>query len=232
MSLKRKILYIVAFIFVNISLIFGYVLFREATMANDLKKEILNLAKMDMTTDRYKTPIKTRGEYAIVEETIKEYLDDSASLLQDCLSVTKDSRFTKALSVDNYVADGPNFVNTLDYFTRTQLKFNNNMDVLMNRLDDSTIREYIDHKVFHSYYEELYQELMGSSPMKEDFSLVEDYLIQTRTSINHKMDVSIQILNFLKDHPNDWKVENQEIQFTDTELYNQYNLLIQDLNTK
>ena len=45
MSLKRKILYIVAFIFVNISLIFGYVLFREATMANDLKKEILTRNK-------------------------------------------------------------------------------------------------------------------------------------------------------------------------------------------
>ena len=120
MSNKKKFFLVFLFILLDMFLLIGYLVIRDATMLNDLKKEVRSLSKLDITKDRYNKSIKTSGDYAVVEKSIKTYLDDYAVLLQDVLSVVKDPKLVKILSYDNYSKDGPEFTESLKYLEDTK----------------------------------------------------------------------------------------------------------------
>ncbi len=232
MNARHRTFLIVIFLFVNVFLILGYLFFREEALSNRLRKEVTHLSKLDLTQEDISKKIKTRGEYALVEEAIKEYMDDYADLLKDTLSVAQDSRFTKALSSENYVTDGPNFEESLSFLNHTKERVNQNLDKLVEKAEKESIKEFIHNKVYHDYYQELYEKLMLGETMTEDFSDTTEYLSEVRDYLNQKFDLLIQVLSFLKEHPDDWKVENGEIQFTNPEYYNLYNSYINQLQEK
>ena len=105
MSKKKKVFFSVLFVLLNMFLLVGFIVIRDATLLNDLKKEVANLSKLDVTKDRYNSKIKTRGKYAIVEKAIKTYLDDYAVSLQESLQIVQDPQLTSILSYDNYQKD-------------------------------------------------------------------------------------------------------------------------------
>ena len=87
MDKRKKILLIVSIIVLNIFMICSIYFIVRATMENKLRNEVNNLAKLDITKDRYNTKIKTIGKYAVVEKAIKEYLDEDAVSLQKVLAI-------------------------------------------------------------------------------------------------------------------------------------------------
>ena len=107
-------------------LLIGFLVIRDATLLNTLKKEEKELLDLDITRSRYQRNIQSRGSYAMVEETIKNYLDDYAVLLQDTLSVMDDEFLTKILSYDNYCNDGPDFNESFVYLDGKKKYFNSN----------------------------------------------------------------------------------------------------------
>ena len=72
MSKRKKILFVVFFVAIDLFLLYGFIVIRNATEENKLKKEVRSLIELDITKDRYDRPIKTRGNYALIEKTIKK----------------------------------------------------------------------------------------------------------------------------------------------------------------
>ena len=138
MNSKKKFFLVFLFILLDMFLLIGFLVIRDATMLNDLKKEINTLSKLEITKDRYNTKIKTRGNYGVVEKSIKKYLDDYAVSLQEVLNVLDDKELTKVLSYDNYKNDGPEFAKSLEYLNKKKDTFNKKVDTLLNKSDDSS----------------------------------------------------------------------------------------------
>lgn len=232
MSNKKKFFLIFLFIILDMFLLIGYLVIRDATMVNDLKKEVKVLDKLDITKDRYNRSIKTSGSYALVEKSIKTYLDDYAVLLQESVSITSDSKLTKILSYDNYKKDGPEFKESLQYLESTKKKFNSNIDTLIKNSEEDTIREYIDSKIDEKYYKDLCIELMITKKRKEEFNSTKELLNKTKSKVNNVLDTSKELLEFLKNNKDNWILEDNEIKFKTRDLYNQYNSYISKIQKK
>jgi len=232
MSTKKKFFLVFGFIIIDVILIVVFLSVRDVTMLNDLKKEVKSLNKLDVTKDRYNRKIITKGNYAVVESAIKEYLDDYAVLLQDSLKVVKDPTLISILSYDNYVSDGPDFVKSLEYLNSNKKSFNENIDLLLSDLEEDKIKNYINDKTDKEYYINLYRELMLNDDMKDSFSETKELLIHSKTQMNNIYDTSIEVLTFLANNKDNWKAENGEIKFLEEDLYNQYISLISKIKTE
>lgn len=231
MSSRRKFVLTFCFILLDMFLLIGFLVVRDATILNELKKEVYELSKLDITKDRYNREIKSKGSYAIVEKTIKEYLDSYAVNLQEVLSVMNDTRLTKMLSYDNYATDGPEFKESLAYLKETSDNFNLKIDMLLRDVEEDNIRSYIKEKTDDSYYVNLYNELMLDGSMIDDFRETKSLLEKTKVSVNNTFDVCNDVLEFLIYNKDSWTVEDGEIKFLTVDLYNYYNALISKLKT-
>ena len=55
---RKKFFLIFCFLIIDIILIVGFLVIRDATSFNELKKEVYSLSKLDLTKDRYNRRIK------------------------------------------------------------------------------------------------------------------------------------------------------------------------------
>ena len=232
MSNKKKFFLIFLFILLDMFLLIGFLVIRDATSLNDLKKEVKSLDKLDMSKDRYNKSIKSSGEYKIVEKAIKTYLDDNAVLMQSVLSIMSDSKLTKILSFDNYKKDGPEFEKSLSYLDTTKKDFNKNVDKLIKNLNEDSARKYIDGKINDKYYRDLYFDLMITDKRMKDFENNKELLNTTKDKVNNILDTSTELLNFLKNNKDNYILEDNEIKFKNRDLYNRYNEYIYRIQKK
>lgn len=231
MSSRRKFVLTFCFILLDMFLLIGFLVVRDATILNELKKEVYELSKLDITKDRYNREIKSKGSYAIVEKTIKEYLDSYAVNLQEVLAVINDTKLVKMLSYDNYSTDGPEFKESLEYLKEISENFNLKIDKLLSDVEEDNIKSYIKGKTDDSYYINLYNELMLDGSMIDDFRETKSLLEKTKVSVNNTFDVCNDVLEFLIYNKDSWTVEDGEIKFLTVDLYNYYNALISKLKT-
>lgn len=226
MSNRQKFVLIFCFIIIDMFLLIGFLVIRDATLLNDLKKEIAYLEKLDITLDRYNLPIKSSGGYAIVEKSIKEYLDSHALLLQDILDMMRDEKLLTILSYTNYSTDGPDFKKSIAYLEKAKADFNKDINLLIADFDEEKIKGYINTKTQDPYYQDLYVDLMLNDNMRESFLTTVNLLEKTKIKINNVFDVSREVIDFLILNKEAWKVEDGEIKFLTEDLYNNYNFLI------
>ncbi len=222
MSNRKKFFLTFVFIMIDAILLVSFFLIRDAAMLNQLKKEAEKMSEKNLTSDRYNTEVRTRGEYGKVEKAMKSYLDDYSLLLQETLQIVKDSELTSILSYDNYQKDGPEFQNSLAYLGEKKKWFNQNMDTLLKNSEESTMKDYISKKINQKYYRDLFMELIQSDTMKSEFVDTKDLLEQSKIKINTILDVSTETLTFLVQNKDNWVLEEGEIRFRTDTLYNQY----------
>lgn len=229
----RKIFFFVfCFILLDIFLLLGFLFLRDATSENRLRKEVESLSKLDITKDRYNTKIKSSGKYKVVEEAIKEYLDDYAVGLQEVSKVLSDSTLTKVLSYDNYASDGPEFTKSREYLNTTKEKFDKTIDELISKSDKETITNFIYDKTDDPELIKLYQELMLDDSILEELNSNKELLINTKVKVQNIIDTSLEVLNFLNTYSDSWVAEDGEIKFQNKELYNYYTNLIDKVKVK
>ena len=157
MNNKKKFFIIFILILLDAFLLVGYLVIRDKTNLNDLKKEINEVNKLDVTKDSYNRRIKTSGDYALVEKTIKNYLNDYSKGVQEVKSTMKDSKLTKILSYDNYTSDGFEFVESFKYLNTEKEEFNKEIDLLIEKSNKKYIEKYIDKKIKDKYFNNFMQ---------------------------------------------------------------------------
>lgn len=232
MSNRKKFLLVFGFIVLNMFMLVSFLVIRDATMENELKNEMEYLSKLDITKDRYNKKTVTRGKYAVVEKSIKKYLDDYHLELQEVLKLINDKELTTILSYDNYSTDGPEFTKSLEYLKISKETFNKKVDDLINKFGDEEIKNNIYKSTKEEYYVNLYDNLMLSSNMRSNYNSTIELLKSTKSRMNNVYDTSIEVLNFLVLYKDDWVVEDGEIKFKTQDLYNYYNELISKVSTK
>lgn len=230
MSKKKKGFLIVIFIILDICLIIGLLVIKDATMANDLEKEAKLLEEYSFTRDNYKTKIKTRGSYSEVEKAMKNYLDEYATSLQEVLQIARDDKITKVLSYDNYKNDGKEFKKSLKYLEDTENKYNENMKKLNTMLSDEDIINYGEKNIVGSNYLDLYKKYMLSDEMKKNYEDSKKLVGEIGPKIGNVLKTSKEVLNFLVKNEKSWKLEDNEIKFKTKDLYDEYTKLIKKLN--
>lgn len=229
MSTRKKFFFVFLFIILDAFLITGFFVIRDATMVNVIDNETDKLASLDLATDRFNIKVKTKGKYGKVEDNMKSYLDDVALSLQKTLLVVKNPELTKILSFENYKNDGPDFTKSLSFLEKSSNDFNTNIDSILKRLEDKSIKNYGKKNIDEDYYRKLFNQFMLRDDMKEKYNKTSLLLKESKTNINHIFEISYQTLTFLVNHKDEWQLENNEIQFKTDELMNQYNSLIGSL---
>ena len=226
MSNKKKFFIIFLFILLDAFLLVGYLVIRDKTNLNDLNKEINEINKLDITKDKYNRRIKTSGEYALVEKTIKNYLNVYSEGVQEVKSTMNDSKLTKVLSFDNYSTDGFEFVESFKYLNTTKEYFNKEIDSLIKKSDKKYMEKYIDKKISDKYFNNLCNELMVTEERVKSFEETKKTLEEIKTKVNKIIDTSTEILNLLKDNKDDCVLEDGQIKFKSKPVFDKYNELV------
>lgn len=230
MNFKRKSSYVIVFIFIDILLCASLYFIIDATNINLLKKEITSLSKLDISVDKINKDSKTYFKYRIVENTIKDFLNDYSYKINEVYEFVDDDKLIKILSYDNYLNDGPEFNDSKHYLVDRKIKFNNIINELEKILEEDNIKKLIRNKVTNEYYITLYDEMIFSDEFNEQFENNRIFLKELRDKYNNIYDTSLEVLNFLSLYKDSWKLENGEIKFINNDLLNYYNNLISKIS--
>lgn len=229
MDLKKKCLYVIAFMFLNVLLCASLYFITDATNINLIKKEIKNISKLDMSIDRFNKKSKTTFKYRVVETTIKEFLDSYSKKMDNVYKLVSEEEFTKILSYDNYVKDGPLFQESTKYIIDSKIKFNNMINDLESDLEEKNIKKLIREEINDDYYVSLYEELVFFEELTKQYDNNRELLKEIRNKYNNLYDNSLEVLNFLATYSDSWKLEDGEIKFSNTDLYNYYESLLTNI---
>ena len=230
MNFKRKSSYVIVFIFIDILLCASLYFIIDATNINLLKKEITSLSKLDISVDKINKDSKTYFKYRIVENTIKDFLNDYSYKINEVYEFVDDDKLIKILFYDNYLNDGPEFNDSKHYLVDNKIKFNNIINELEKILEEDNIKKLIRNKITNEYYITLYDEMIFSDEFNEQFENNRIFLKELRDKYNNIYDTSLEVLNFLSLYKDSWKLENGEIKFINNDLLNYYNNLISKIS--
>ena len=225
MSNKKKFFIIFLFILLDTFLLIGYLVIRDKTNLADLEKEVKEINKLDITKDNYNRRIKTSGNYALVERTIKNYLNDYSKGIQKVKNTMSDSKLTKILSFDNYTSDGFEFVESFKYLNSEKESFNKEIDSLIEKSNKKNIEKYINKKIKDNYYNNLCTELMITDERMNSLEETKKTLEEIKSKVNKVIDTSTEVLNLLKDNKDDCVLEDGQIKFKSKAVYDKYNEL-------
>lgn len=226
MSTKKKVGILISMVILCVTLVVGYLTIGYTYQEYRLKEEINKLSVLDISKDKFNTKYVTLGDYRIVEKSIKEYLNEYASCMQEINSLVNNNKITKLLSYDNLNTE--NYNDSIDYVNNSLDIINKDIDKLIDLSEEESIRNYILKYDLDKYYVDLYNDYMFSDEISSKFNLDSDYLLKYREAINTKLSACSDVFKFLNENSDDnYLFEDGEIKFKTNELLDQYNQYIE-----
>ena len=204
----------------------GYLIIRDAVSLNNLNKEIDIINKLDFKKDKFNRSVKSSGGYVVVEKTIKKYLNSCSSDIKEMINITEDEELSNVLSYDNYSKDGKDFNKFINHLNESQKKYNDLVDKLLSKLDKDYIYNYIVYKTNDDYYIEVYRDIMINGDLSIKLDNLKKSILENKSYINNIFKSSLDVLNYLKIHSDEWELEDGEIKFKTQELYDSYEVLV------
>ena len=230
--MKKKIIIIVAIIIVAILAIMGYFIFSDLKQEENLKTELSEISDLtnaetidiDAINERLDRIITT-GDYAVVEDAFKTYLRENFDNILKITEILNDERITTLLTVENYKEDGKEFTESKNYIVTTRNELERCKAKYAEFLTEEKAMSYINDNGLDSYYTDLYkQEFVGDIESSND-GVVESSIDEIIAILN----TSEKILNLLSENQNDWEIEGENIVFSNDNLSNEYDELINSL---
>lgn len=172
--------------------------------------------------------IKTKGDYAIVEQGLKEYYTEYINDVQELKKAYSQNLLTNCLSSDNINSDGPEFNKTRE----TIKNIKDNETETIQKLNDLTTEDYIEKKSKELNLNDYYTNLFITQ-IKENLK-VNDNLANIKNTVESydKWLSSIgNVLDLLTNNKSAWKINNGKLIFTSNSLLNNYNTYISDIQS-
>ena len=215
------ILLILVIFVVAIGIIYGGRIINKAK----LDRELENLVSKDISSvDLSNTAPVTSGEFAVVEETVKEFFKEYSDLRQQFMEKVNDSQLQSILTTENYEQDGPEFTESINYINTTKEEFNNIADELLNLLSTENIEARIKDKDIGDYYKDLYKGyFIDNNDLSTTFQETYQDTVDDKTLMNNLYDNEIKILNFLTENKAHWEVLDNKLTFDNQDLANTFN---------
>lgn len=229
MKKKSVIITIVVVVLVIIGII-GFIAVSDLMQGVTLRNEVDKIGKADMIKDDIDMTIKTKGDYAVVEKTIKEYMNRYSVASKELAKILEDEQIAQVLTAENYKNDGPDFIKTKEYITNTRAAFNEKINLLIDMTSEEKMMESIEEKGLEQNFIDMYNELMLGNEIKTDLQEIINALQESNTTINNILDTQEKIINMLIENKGKWQVNDDgEIEFESQKLVDQYNEFISSL---
>lgn len=228
--MKKKMIIIGIIIALAVVGIIGYMLTANLMQEITLRKEADTIGKLDITKDSIDMEVKTKGDYGIVEKTMKEYMNTYGTTCKELMDILQDDQMGEILTAENYKNDGKEFTKTKEYITKTKTDFNEKINRLIEMSSEEKMMDAIKEKQLEDSYIQLYKEIMLGNEIKQDLQEVVKDLEQASKTINNRLEVEEKIINLLVENKDKWNVnDNDEVEFETQKLVDEYNNLISSL---
>lgn len=205
-----------------------YTMQNNAKQLETLNEEAKKLSEMDLLKGNINMEIKTTGKYAIVEKTMKEYLNDTKATMNELIELCNNSDLDNILSSDNVSKDAPDFVETKQKLSTFKTQINEYIEKCDKLLSKENIENAINDKGVNDYYKKLYKDLMLDEETSNGLEETRKELKESAEEVNKVIDGLEKVINFLVENKTEWKVSDGKIQFTNlTKLKEYYNILSQ-----
>lgn len=171
--------------------------------------------------------LKTTGDYGVLEKAMKDYLADVVNASVSIANILNDERIVNALTPENYVEDGPEFIQTKQFLEQAKSDMEQYKTEVLTLLTNEGAMSYIENKNLDQYYIDLYKEIA----LSED-TAIEESNAELESSLDEAMkilDVETQVINFLSENKDGWEIQGENIVFSSEELQNQYDELVSQI---
>lgn len=225
---KKWIIWLIIAIIVIVVAIGGFIAFHMGQLGQ-LTSEMVNLSKIDTSNIEnisIDMDIKTKGGYAVIEETMKQYINDLYALVQEGESLIDTKELQDIGSIENIKEDGPDFVKTKAKIEETKEKVKKYVEDLKQKADTNNMISAIDDKKVGSYYKELYKELIRQNSSNVDLNSAVEELENAEELVMKRLDKVSEIINFLSENKASWQIQNDKLLFKDMTKLTQYNRLV------
>lgn len=227
MSKQRKLFLLCCFLLLDVLLVGGIIFIGNSTINNIFNNEVNALVELDFNTNSFDSDIKSYGDYAVVEEAIKSYLNEYAKEVQILNDYCFDSKLNNLILEENIIIDGPNFEKSFNYISAYRDDFNNKIDDLIERSTYDDIRSNIykysdDPNVINKYFD-----VIDSKYLDDKVVSMKDKLEILKLSSNNHFDSIYNVLEFLKNNYGTYSYEDGNIKFSSDDLFGQYLELIE-----
>ena len=215
------ILLVLVILVVAIGIIYGGRIINKAK----LDRELENLVSKDIASEDLSNSVSvTFGEFAVVEQTVKEYFKEYSDLRQQFMDKVNDEKLQNILTPENYEHDGPDFTESINYINTAKEEFNSIADKLLDLLSKENIEARIQDKDIGDYYKDLYKGyFIENNDLSATFQESYQDTMDDKTLMNNLYNNEIKILNFLTENKGHWEVLDNKLTFDNQELTNTFN---------
>ena len=236
----KKILVIIAILLAIIVITF---IARFIIFMNDVKKEqkaeeeqiaildsevenINKLMETQTTIDDETLQIKTSGDYAIVENTIKEHMKEWQDIANECSMLLEGKGLENVLTIEDIKQNDKNFSLSKQKIMNQRERVQTDYQKYEEFFDIEKTWQKIEDKNVSDYYKQLYKSyFQNNDTLEEQKAKVENQ----KQKLIEELDILQQMAEFLSNTTNDWRIENNIVTFNTQSNYNQYNDLINKL---
>ncbi len=225
---KKWIIWLIIAIIVVVVAVGGFIAFHMGQLGK-LTSEMVNLSKIDTSNIEninIDMDIKTKGGYAVIEETMKQYINDLYAVVQEGETLIDTKELQKIGSIENIKEDGPDFLKTKAKIEETKEKVKKYVEDLKQKADINNMISAIDNKKVGNYYKELYKELIRQNSSNVDLSSAVEELENAEELVMKRLDKVGEIINFLSENKASWQIQNDKLLFKDMTKLTQYNRLV------
>lgn len=227
----KKILIAIGVVVALIVLLLTIIIIKDLNQEEKLRQELNEIDSLinfdefdyDKVNERLGKTISS-GDYLVVEKAAKKYLKDTIDITLNYVDLVTDEQFSNVLTLENYQEDGPDFINTKLYIKNTKEQIEDNKNKILNQFNNETVLSYIENKNLDSYYIDFYKNLAFSS--EAEITKNKQEIEQNINVIIDTLNVYDEVIDFLIENKNEWKIDGEYIIFSTDELSNQYNELL------
>lgn len=225
---KKAIIGIVAVVVIVVVAVVGYAgfnVYKDYSQKALLEDELATLSKKTLGKDDFNTEVKTSGDYAKVEKTIKEYLQKYSDAIK---TITEES--AKTANIQGAVAKDK-LEERKSEALQIKTNIENSVNTLIEMTSEEAIKKEIEEEGLSSKYVDLYNDLMIGNLSKK-LEKEKDTMSKTKDKVMELFDKLIETYDYLLQHQDSWELENNQIMFSNSTHLREYNKLVQELQTK
>ena len=236
---KSKKGLIIAIIAVALAIIIGISLFvayhssQFALLVSETNKiTSMEMLKADGTVDqdaKIDMEIKTKGSYAVVEQTLKEYLNETLKKKKKAPEIIKTEDIEKLMSFENIKNDGPEFTQTKAKIAEMRKAGEEYIEQLLSLCEKERFLTVIDDKDISDYYKEIYKKLAVDEETEKELNETKEKGEKAKKQITASFDYIENIFNFLSEHKSDWTIMGNQIMFYNQSVLNQYQQIVSNV---
>ena len=225
---KKTIIGIIIVVILIIALV--VVSYLNTEQVNTLTEESNKLLQANILEDEIDSTIKTKYSYGTVEQAMKEYLVKLKNEYNKMKELNEGIDADEIFSAQNIEDKNLEEVATIieDYREKSKEYLSEYRELT----SDENITKNITEKeisIRKDYYIDLYNTVMLSDVMKQQYNYVEEKISEERDKIYDKLNIIERIKKYLEDNSSYWSINDEKIQFKNISKMTGYYDLINEL---